>query len=186
MVSPKAVPFWIRTASSRDSAWMTPSTGPKYSVRWKAEPSSTPVRTPGENRVPESSSWRGRESQASPSASSVSPERSFSPGASTTGPICAVGSVGRPTCRLSTASASCAVKRREVVTDPTVITREAAEHFWPAWPKALAATSRAARSRSACGLTMIEFLPLVSARIRSSGRQEANSVAVSEAPVRIS
>lgn len=87
------------------------------------------MRTPGEKTRPPSSSCRGRDSHVSPSASSVSPERSFSPGGSITGPICTVGSVGIPTCRLSTASASWAEKRREVVTEPTVITSEAAEHF---------------------------------------------------------
>ncbi len=95
------------------------------------------------------------------------------------GPIRTVGSTGSPTSRDSTASASCALKRRERETEPTVITRLAAEHFCPAWPKADSATSRAARSRSACGVTTIAFLPLVSARIRRSGRQDANRAAVS-------
>ncbi|CAH0326437.1 hypothetical protein SRABI128_05335 [Microbacterium sp. Bi128] len=78
-----------------------------------------------------------------------------------------------------TASISWLWKRFDFATEPTRITSEAAEHFWPAWPNAEYATSLAARSRSALGVTMMAFLPLVSASRGRSLRNERNSSAVS-------
>jgi hypothetical protein len=92
-----------------------------------------------------------------------------------TGPIRLAGSQASPTVSESTASRSWSWNRRDVATEPTRIAREAAEHFWPAWPKADATTSRAARSRSALGVTTIAFFPLVSAKSRSPGRSERNA-----------
>ena len=48
------------------------------------------------------------------------------------------------------------------------ISRLAAEHFWPAWPKAERTMSPIARSTSAAPVTTIAFLPLVSASSRSA------------------
>ena len=76
-------------------------------------------------------------------------------------------------------------KRCDRATEPTRITRLAAEHFCPAWPNADFTTSATARSRSALGVTMMAFLPLVSASSGRSGRQERNSSAVSYPPVRM-
>ena len=59
------------------------------------------------------------------------------------------------------------------------MTRLAAEHFWPACPNADFTTSETARSMSALGVTMMAFLPLVSASSGRSGRQERNISAVS-------
>ncbi len=71
-------------------------------------------------------------------------------------------------------------KRGEVATEPTRITSEAAEHFWPACPKAEATTSLTASVEvGADGVTMMAFLPLVSASSGRSGRNDRNSSAVS-------
>ncbi|SIM75554.1 Uncharacterised protein [Mycobacteroides abscessus subsp. abscessus] len=166
-------------ASSRVSAVMTPRIGPKYSVRWYSLPGRTPARTPGDHSFPVSSSCRGSMTQCSPSPSCVSPRSSLPSGAAMTGPICAVMSSGWATCRERTASTSWLRKRREVAAVPTRITVEAAEHFCPAWPKADCTTSLTARSRSACGVTMMEFFPEVSPNSCRSGRKERNSSAVS-------
>ena len=53
---------------------------------------------------------------------------------------------------------------------------EAAEHFWPAWPKAELTRSFTARSRSALGVTTIAFLPLVSAEQRQVGAEGAEQL----------
>ena len=63
--------------------------------------------------------------------------------------------------------------------------RLAAEHFWPAWPKAERTRSATAASRSAVAVMTMAFLPLVSACRRRVGSQDRNSCAVSQAPVRI-
>ena len=99
------------------------------------------------------------------------------------GPTIVVGSVDAPTFMVMTASTSCRSKRSESATEPTRIARDAAEHFCPAWPKALLARSATARSTSADGVITIAFLPLVSARIGRSLRHDRNSAAVSHAPV---
>ena len=104
---------------------------------------------------------------------------------STTGPIWVDGSCGYPTARLVTASASWRRNRSDVPTDPTRITSDAAEHFWPALPNALFTTSATARSRSALGVTTMAFLPLVSASSGRSAFHERNSAAVSKLPVRM-
>ena len=46
------------------------------------------------------------------------------------------------------------------------MTREAAEHFWPAKPNALATSAGTASSRSASESTIIAFLPPISATTR--------------------
>ena len=165
---------------------MMPSTGPKYSVLWNLLPALTPVLTPGDHSRPVSSNCRGSRIQLSPRPSSVSPERSFPPGASITGPIMASGSSGYPTLRVVTASTSCLRKRSDLATDPTRMRMLAAEHFCPACPKALFTASATARSKSALGVTIKAFLPLVSANNGNSARQDRNNRAVSNAPVRIS
>ena len=128
---------------------------------------------------------RGSTSHRSPSSRVVSAHSSFPCGGSMTGPTSETGSEGGPTRSEVAASTSCRAKRRERPTGPTRIARDAAEHFWPACPKALLMRSDAARSRSADGVTIIAFLPLVSARRGRSGRQERNRAAVSHDPVRI-
>ena len=109
--------------------------------------------------------------------------RSLPATGSMTGPIWLVGSEGQPTLIDEVASTSCLRKRRERATEPTRMQSEAAEHFWPAWPKAEATMSFTARSRSALGVTTIAFLPLVSPSSARSGRNERKSAAVSKAPV---
>ena len=69
--------------------------------------------------------------------------------------------------------------RSEAPAEPTRMSRELAEHFCPAWAKAEATTSRTARSGSAEGVMMREFLPLVSPSRCMSGFQERKSRAVS-------
>ena len=168
---------------------MTPSTGPKNSSRWKRDPGLTPVRIPGRQRRPSysaaASRARGATSHFSPSSRVVRAQSSFPRGVSITGPTSASGSVGGATRSDVVASTSCRRKRCERATGPTRITSDAAEHFCPAWPKALLTTSDAARSRSADGMTIIAFLPLVSARSGRSGRHERKRAAVSHEPVRM-
>ena len=69
--------------------------------------------------------------------------------------------------------------RSDLPAEPTSTRREAAEHFWPACPKAEATASRTARSGSAEGVTMMAFLPLVSPRSRMPGFHERKRRAVS-------
>ncbi len=165
---------------------MMPSTGPKNSSRWKREPGCTPVRMPGVQNRPSysapNSRGAGSTSQASPSSRVVSAHASLPWGGSITGPTSAIGSLGGPTRSEVAASTSCRAKRLERPTGPTRIASDAAEHFWPAWPNALLIRSDAARSRSADGITIMAFLPLVSASSGSSGRHERNSAAVSHEP----
>ena len=73
---------------------MMPSTGPKYSVRWKSDPGATPSRTPGDQSRSVASSCRGLTSQLSPSASWVSPRASLPATGSTTGPTVTAGFCG--------------------------------------------------------------------------------------------
>ena len=162
-----------------------PSTGPKYSVVWNSLPGLTPVRMPGDQRRPDESSCFGSSSHDSPSWSVVSAPSSLSWAGSMIGLITVVGSSGQPTTSDETASSSWRLNRSDVPTDPTRIARLAAEHFWPAWPNALFDRSATARSRSALGVTTMAFLPLVSASSGRSGRQERNSLAVSQPPVRM-
>ena len=77
------------------------------------------------------------------------------------------------------ASTSWRGMRGERPAEPTRMSSEAAEHFWPAWAKAEETTSRTARSGSAEGVTIMAFLPLVSPSRRMSGLQERNRRAVS-------
>jgi len=100
------------------------------------------------------------------------------------GPIAAPTSSAHATRSEATASTSWRRNRGDVATDPTAITRLAAEHFCPACPNAERTTSATARSRSAHGVTTIAFFPEVSASRRRSGRHEAKSRAVSIDPVR--
>nr|WP_269451747.1 hypothetical protein [Tessaracoccus coleopterorum] len=125
----------------------------------------------------------GASSQDSPGPSRVSPRSNLSPGGSVSGPSWAAGSPGPATTREAAASTTWSRNRRERATGPTRIPSDAAEHFWPEWPKAEATRSAAARSRSAEGVTTMAFLPEVSASSGRSGRQERNSSAVSAAPV---
>ena len=96
-----------------------------------------------------------------------------------TGPIWVAASVGYPTVSEDTASSSWLRKRFDPATEPTMTTRDAAEHFWPACPNADATTSFTARSRSDDGVTITAFLPEVSASSGRSGRNERKSSAVS-------
>ena len=160
---------------------MRPSTGPKYSTWWNSLPGRTPARMPG--RHSRSDNWRGFSNHDSPGPSSVRPRSSFSPGRSVRGPSSADGSLGHATVSDAAASISWSRNRRDFATEPTRMPSEAAEHFCPACPKALATRSAAARSRSAEGITTMAFLPEVSASSGRSGRQERNISAVSAAPV---
>ncbi len=125
---------------------MTPRIGPKYSVRWYSLPRCTPARTPGLQSLPSSSSLVGSITHDSPAPSVVRPSSSLPSAGAMTGPICAVGSHGMPTVSERTPSTSWLCMRRERPACPTRIASDAAEHFWPAWPKALATMSFAARS----------------------------------------
>src|SRR3546814_6829113 len=82
------------------------------------------------------------------------------------GPIVVPSDDGQPVRTDRTASTSWRSRRGERPADPTRITSEAAEHFWPAWPKALRTTSPTARSKSADGVMTTAFLPDVSAMTR--------------------
>ena len=96
-----------------------------------------------------------------------------------TGPTIVARSVAGPTRRLRTASASRARKCGSSWSSASTIARLAAEHFWPAWPKAERTRSLIARSTSAAPVMTMAFLPLVSASSRSDGFQSRNSRAVS-------
>ena len=75
-----------------------------------------------------------------------------------------------------TASTSWRRKRSDAPTEPTRITRLAAEHFWPAWPKALTSRRRRRRGRGRRSASRrCAFLPLVSASSGRSARHERNS-----------
>src|SRR5699024_6702739 len=151
----------------------------------KKEPGCTPSLMPGLHRRPESSRGLGSSSHRSPGSSWVRACRSLSLGCSVSGPTVADILVGQSTTREEAASTSWLRKRSEVYMVPTRMPSEAAEHFWPACPKALCTRSATARSRSAAGVITMAFLPEVSALICRSGRQDANIAAVSDDPVRI-
>ncbi|CAB4742211.1 unannotated protein [freshwater metagenome] len=74
----------------------------------------------------------GSTSQSSPGSSTVKPRNSFSPGASTSGPIIVAGSRASPTRRLRTASASRALNAGSSYMGASMMAKLAAEHFWPA------------------------------------------------------
>ena len=77
--------------------------------------------------------------------------------ASMTGPMVTPGADGWP----SSSSSVCATSRSTMgsYTARWTMSREAAEHFWPAKPNALAAMPGTASSGSASASTMIGFLP---------------------------
>ena len=172
-------------AASRSGAAIRPSTGPKHSVWWKAEPDATPALMPGVQQRPSSSSRRGSRSQCSPGARVVRASASFPVAGPISGPKVVAGSVAGPTTSEAAASTTCRRNRSSLATLSTRIPRLAAEHFWPWWQKADRTRSAAARSRSALGVTTRAFLPLVSAKSRRSGLHERNRSAVSTPPVRM-
>ena len=90
-----------------------------------------------------------------------------------------------PTARLAAASRSWRRKASSSYTSASQMARLAAVHFWPLWPNAERTRSRIAWSRSASAVTMMAFLPLVSAKSGRSGRQPRKRRAVSIAPVRM-
>ena len=129
---------------------------------------------------------RGSSSHSSPSSSTVSARRSAAPGGWVSGVIAARRAPTRsPTARLAAASRSWRRKSASSYTSASQMARLAAEHFWPLWPKAERTRSRMAWSRSASDVTMIAFLPLVSAKSGRSGRQPRKRRAVSTEPVRM-
>ena len=105
--------FWMATASSSEPARMTPSTGPKHSVRWNHEPGRTPKRTPGVQV------WgprrRGSTSHSSPSSRRVRARRSLPSGSLMVGPMVVARSVLTPTLMLVTASVSWRRRRPRVI-----------------------------------------------------------------------
>ena len=98
--------FCSAIASSSVRAVMSPSTGPKHSVRWKNEPGATPSFSPGDHNLPEESSRRGATSQDSPGSSVVSARSNLPLGASMSGPIAAPASSAHATRSEATASTS--------------------------------------------------------------------------------
>ena len=164
-------------ASSSVSTRMTPRTGAKYSVRWNSLPGTTPARMPGVHRPPPRQ--RGLSTQCSPGPSVVSPRRAFSSSGTTTGPTWESRAEGAPTRSDAAASTSWRAMRAECPADPTRISREDAEHFWPAWANAEETMSRTARSGSADGVTIMAFLPLVSPSRCMSGFHDLKRRAVS-------
>src|SRR5690606_28896767 len=113
---------------------MMPRTGPKYAVRWYSDPGATPSLTPGDQSRPSVSSRRGATTQDSPGSSVERALSSLPDVGAMSGPIWVAASVGNPTCNELTASTSWLRNRFDLATEPTRISRDAAEHFCPACP----------------------------------------------------
>ena len=108
LVSPNGCALASSIAWSRFSARISPSTGPKHSVRWKNEPGRTPSLMPGDQSRGLSAAGRGSSSHSSPSSSTVSARRSAAPGAWVSGrdparqlPGAAHGEAGRGVAQLA-------------------------------------------------------------------------------------
>ena len=86
-------------------------------------------RIPGDHSVPSSLSFSGLTSHCSPGSNWVKPRISFSPGASMMPFMVVSISVPLPTFNERVASTSWLINRSDLPTEPTRITREAAEHF---------------------------------------------------------
>ena len=143
-MSPNGVALASAMAWSRSSARISPSTGPKHSVRWKNEPGRTPSLMPGDQSCGLSGAGRGSSSHSSPSSRTVSARRSAAPGGWVSGVIRLVSSHALPTARLAAASRSWRRKSGSSYTSASQMARLAAEHFWPLWPKAERTRSRMA------------------------------------------
>ena len=91
------------------------------------------------------------------------------------GPHTVRSSEAGPTGTIAVAPASRSASSSNTV--PGAITRDAAEHFWPAYPNALFMIAGTATSRSASLSTTIGFLPPISAITRFTWRWPGRTIA---------
>ena len=186
LVSPNGCALASAMASSRSAARISPSTGPKHSVRWKNEPGRTPSLMPGDQ------SARSRLDLArleQPLLARV--ERGQRPAQRLAGRLGQRRDAAR---RIPRAAHGEARRRVARAGGGRPGRRRPPPRRWPGWPPSTSA--RRGRRPSAPGrgwpgrgppsaVTMIAFLPLVSAKSGRSGRQPRNSRAVSTEPVRM-